>query len=622
MSKKELLLKVLADMASALLKDTTHIDTTAHIQELGFDSVSLVGFTDKVSSALNEEIHPGVFFEHTTLEKFADYLLAHKSESLERVLGEIASSSHGEQTLQDEGQNKSNGGDHSEVSDDVWLEFDAEFSSVDTVQETASSAETKADESTATKAVPVIVGGGIAGMLISHRLSMKNIPHIIVGNPEISDGPKLGESMTEVVSIEFAKNFKHLSEYFYPKAYTPFYMGNLVAGLSFNFFGSLSSIFLEEDAPKEFIHVDRLGFDQALYKEVAQAPECTWIEDRVEEIEYDKDADQISLLALSSGQTIRPSFVWDCTNHVRLLGRKIGIPYEDIDPRREVIFTHYYQKEGQNLCHAQDFPWMHATSLLRADGDFDGLTGVSWLIPLGSYVSVGISMLPEDVGDRTAEEVIALLTKAYARRGLDYSKYFPRRKEVIRVPSQHFMYDRFVGKNWALVGGSAASTWFTSGSNLSIVAFMASIADKIIDETEQYGRYYSDHIRGFAKTQKIYDTFMESNTGTVDAIKFLSGIVEQARSRISSFFMLGSETGENHAQVARDLWQEDVVVDKNYFDFLRQIAVHAQPESREQQTESVFQKFADLRASNQKIYLPYLRGSAIRQEKPELFQSV
>ena len=117
-----------------------------------------------------------------------------------------------------------------------------------------------------------------------------------------------------------------------------------------------------------------------------------------------------------------------------LLGRKLDIPYENFDQPRQVIFTHYMQKDCEDLCHREDLPWMHATTLLRAETEFDGLNGVSWFIPLGKYVSVGISMAPEDIGDRNPEEIIAALTKAYQNRGIDYSREFARRKEIVSVP--------------------------------------------------------------------------------------------------------------------------------------------------------------------------------------------
>ncbi|NHB96614.1 phosphopantetheine-binding protein [Photorhabdus stackebrandtii] len=601
MNEKNVLLESLKTIVKEVLQLSDDISTQVHIQDLGFDSKLLVTFTDKISCILDEEIHPGVLFEFTTLDKFADYLITYQTSAIKRFL----TASSPVALIEKKG----------------WFFQEDENSSQSACcpQNTEDVAYMEGMTQDIKQRLPVIIGGGISGMLISHQLIQDKIPHIIVGKPEIGDTPKLGESMTEIVSIEFARRFKTLSRYFYPKEFTPFFMGELVAGLRFHFFESLASLFMEKDIPKHFIHIDRLGFDKALYDEIIQASECIWIEAIVEHVEYSEDSDRISLLQLSDGQIIQPAYVWDCTNHIRLLGHKIRLPFTDLDSRREVIFTHYYQKAGSKLCDSNVLPWVHATSLLSADEAFDQLKGVSWLIPMGSYVSVGISMLPEDIRDRTTEEIIALLTKAYKRRGLDYSKHFSCRREIVCLPTQHFMYERFTGKNWALVGGSGISTWFTSGSNLSIATFMSSIASKIIQSPEIYGEYYSTHVRGFAKTQTIYNTFMESNIGAVDALKFLSGVVEQARNRITSFFLLGEIDDQTSGKVARELWQENVTIDKEYFDFLRQIATHARPEDRQQQTDLIFQKLMQLKSMGRQIRLPYLKDSKVRQEKPQLF---
>ncbi|KMW74677.1 hypothetical protein TI10_02610 [Photorhabdus luminescens subsp. luminescens] len=601
MNEKNVLLESLKTIVKEVLQRNGDISAEAHIQDLGFDSKLLVTFTDKISYILDEEIHPGVLFEFTTLDKFADYLITYQMPAVKQFL--TASSSVA----------------LIEKKENVFQEDENAGQSACCLKNMVDVAYMEGMSRDTKQHLPVIIGGGIASMLISHQLIQDKIPHIVVGKPEIGDTPKLGESMTEVVSIEFARRFKKLSRYFYSKEFTPFFMGELVAGLRFHFFESLASLFMEEDIPKHFIHIDRLGFDKAIYDEVIAAPECIWIETLVEHVEYSEDSDRISLLQLSDGQIIQPAYVWDCTNHIRLLGRKIGLPYIDLDNLREVIFTHYYQKAGSKLCDSEALPWVHATSLLSADEEFDQLKGVSWLIPMGSYISVGISMLPEDIRDRTAEEIIALLTKAYKRRGLDYSKHFTCRREIVSLPTQHFMYERFTGENWALVGGSGTSTWFTSGSNLSIATFMSSIASKIIQSPGIYGEYYSTHVRGFAKTQTIYDTFMESNIGAVDALKFLSGVVEQARNRISSFFLLGEIDGQTSGKVARELWQENVAIDKEYFDFLRQIATHARPEDRQQQTDLIFQKLMQLKSMGHQVRLPYLKDSKVRQDKPQLF---
>jgi flavin-dependent dehydrogenase len=610
-------------MASETLEvSESEIDSRVNIQELGFTSISLVSFVEKISSALDDDIHPGVFFEHSTLDGFTAYLLEHKAETVEKYLsmnaldtGSNASSLEKKNKATAMADNFTSGGDPGK-----------------NVEVKASRPKPKGNGSEPTRVesakgqtgpipenVPVIIGGGIGGMLISRQLSKKKIRHILVGSRQLGDSPKLGESMTEACTIEFTQDFKDYGRYFFPKEVTPFFMGDIVAGLRFDFFGTFASLFLDEDIPQTFIHVDRIGFDQALYDEVSRAEECYWIDELVSNVEYSAATDRIESVRLKNGQSIKPSYAWDCTNHIRLIGRKLKIPFKDFDAQRQVIFTHYFEKDCQDLCHREDLPWMHATTLLRADEKYDQLKGVSWFIPLGTYVSVGISMAPEDIGDRNPEEIMAALTKAYQNRGIDYSKHFTRRKEVVSVPSQHFMYDRFFGENWALVGGSAASTWFTSGSNISMLACMATMADKIIEQPKVYGEHYARHVRGFAQTQVVYDNLLLSDLGPLDATKFLSSIVEQARRRISSYYMFRKGLDSKVAQTARELWEENVVIDKQYFEFLRQVATHALPKDRKEQTAAIFRKLSELKTNVKNVKIPYLRDSDCRREKAELF---
>ena len=539
-------------------------DCPAHKKFSEFTSVELVKLVEKVSEVLNEEVHPGVFFQNETLEKFVDYLFEHKSDAASRYLSQLEKDStvvKPESTPMKETETDKKREKSEDSSGQGWASLETDFLNV---YATDTNSNTNTDD--IPQNVPVIVGSGIAGMLISRELSRKSIPHILIGKPLLGDSPKLGESMTEVVSIEFTKNFKEYAQYFYSKEVTPFFMGDRVSGLRFNFFKTLASLFMEDDKPPEsFIHIDRIGFDQALYEEVRKAKTCYWLDSLVSDIDYHADSDNVKRIMVNDHDDIVPSYVWDCTNHIRLLGRKLKIPVKNFDSPRKVFFTHYFQKGSCPQCHGEDLPWMHATSLLQAQEHYDHLQGISWLIPLGNYVSVGVSMTPEDVGNKTGEEVITLLTKAYQSRGPDYSKYFPRRKEIISVPSQHFSYDRFVGKNWALVGGSAINAWFTSGSNISIVACMATMADKIISKPEIYGEHYTRHVQGFVQRQKVYDALLESNLGAMDTMKFLSGIIEQARRRISSFFMYGKDLDSDIAKVSTELWEEVVLVDENYF---------------------------------------------------------
>jgi len=643
MKDQEMLVKWLVDLTAETLRiPGAEIDPSVHIQDLGFNSTHLIGLVDRISAALGEEVHPGVFFEHTSLEAFAGYLLverpdlaARQLEALRRAscparmdIKEAHAVANGHAKDQSNGRANGHPSAHApscppgcrgedqgsqDPSADAWSSVDSRFF------DTASRSAVSGSQARSLDGLPVVVGGSIGAMLISRKLIEKRIHHVIVGLPTLGDSPKLGESMTESVSIEFTRHFKEYSRYFFAKEVTPFYMGKIVSGLRFGFFKTFASLFEEHDLPDAFIHIDRVGFDAALHAEVGQSEYAHWIDSVVTGVDYCPESDRVRRLVLENGRVLEPSFVWDCTNHVRLLGRALGIPHKDFDAPRKVFFTHYFQKDAAMRVSKEEAPWFHATSLLNADPAVDGMTGVSWLIPLGSYVSVGISIEATKVGQDTPEEILTKLTRAYQRRGLDYTRYFPRRKEIVTVPSQHFMYDRFVGKNWALVGGSAASTWFTSGSQISMLCVMGCMADQILQKPEVYGEYYSRHVRGFAGTQEVYDTLLDSELGAIDAMKFLSRIVEQGRKRISSYYMFRTGLDNDVARVASDLWHEKVVVDKTYLLFLRQLATHAMPTELSQQTEAIFAKLAELERESAKVVIPYLKQNPIRGRKPQLF---
>ena len=76
--------------------------------------------------------------------------------------------------------------------------------------------------------------------------------------------------------------------------------------------------------------MDRVGFDNALFDKVSGSEHLMRIEALVENIDYDAESDLIKGLQLTNGETLRPSYVFDCTNHVRLLGKALKIPLKTI----------------------------------------------------------------------------------------------------------------------------------------------------------------------------------------------------------------------------------------------------------------------------------------------------
>ena len=67
------------------------------------------------------------------------------------------------------------------------------------------------------------------------------------------------------------------------------------------------------------------------------------------------------------------------------------------------------------------------------------------------------------------------------------------------------------------------------------------------------------------------------------------------------------------------MWEEEVLIDKTYFEYLRQVATHAKPKDIRDQTASIFENIAKLKERDNAVKLPYLRGSAVRAELKNLF---
>ena len=258
-------------------------------------------------------------------------------------------------------------------------------------------------------------------------------------------------------------------------------------------------------SPPEFIHVDRVGFDNALFRKVAASQYLTRIESLVDSIDYNAGTDEIDALHLANGETLQPSYVFDCTNHVRLLGKALNIPLETISAPQRVVFNHFHAEGDAPICDSVELEWLHATNILRLYEDIDGYNGLAWLIPLGNYVSAGVSM-PKDDNERSDDDVMDLLAAAYARRGMPYLEYFSKPAKQLSVPyQQYFFHERAYGKNWLLAGPSYGQVWFPSASGVGAAMVAGYIAADIIESPEEVGQLYQDYVIGLKESHTIFD---------------------------------------------------------------------------------------------------------------------
>ena len=369
------------------------------------------------------------------------------------------------------------------------------------------------------ESIPVIIGTGLIGMAISRTLSAKNIKHFAIGSPPNPNTPKLGESMNGEGSMDLQQLFPEFRQYYFPKKNIIFYTGKLVTqchldlttNKAFAAFFYLTGYNVFEN----LFHVDRLGFDVALFDSITKNENCIFIDGRVTDVIYDRDGDKIEEIVLSDGSKLHPSFVFDATNHVRLLPKKLNIPCNFLSEKQRTVFTHYRHpdyKLGPSDNKAQKESWSHSTSLLKLSQELDGIEGMAWCIPLGDYVSVGTSInAQKNEGVTSKEQIMELLDRAYQKRGIDYRKYYSQETEIVSIENQYFIHERAGGANWLLAAGTYSQVWFPSGSGVAIALYTARFADRWLKSPKKANKQYEKFIRRFLPSHGIHDQIISSN---------------------------------------------------------------------------------------------------------------
>ncbi|MET0335927.1 MAG: SDR family NAD(P)-dependent oxidoreductase [Rhizobacter sp.] len=85
---REAVQQVLVQTASQLLKlAPDQLDLDADLSEFGFDSINLTGYATRLNERLGLELSPTVFFEHPSLFKMGEYLVAQYKEQVQQALG-------------------------------------------------------------------------------------------------------------------------------------------------------------------------------------------------------------------------------------------------------------------------------------------------------------------------------------------------------------------------------------------------------------------------------------------------------------------------------------------------------------------------------------------------------
>src|SRR5258705_4006789 len=124
---------------------------------------------------------------------------------------------------------------------------------------------------------------------------------------------------------------------------------------------------------EECLQVDRLGFDAALWDLTTVSEHCTVFDAPVAALGFDAAGERFSGVRLSDGTILEPSYVFDATNHGRLLGQTAKLGHRVLGEPQRVAYTHYHLPPGapQGI---ED--WERTTAVVRLFAETDGLEAI------------------------------------------------------------------------------------------------------------------------------------------------------------------------------------------------------------------------------------------------------
>lgn len=357
--------------------------------------------------------------------------------------------------------------------------------------------------------IPVVIGSGLTGLSISHSLSRASIDHVLIGRrPDAS--PRLGESLNLDGTILIQEMFPQLSRFLYPKREVLGYLGDYKVTCDFSVSerAIARAIFrsLGYAPAREFLQVDRIGFDAALWDLAVASKHCTVLEGPAAALEYDPAADSFTTVRFHDGSVVRPSYVFDATNHGRLLGQAANIGYRTLSVPQRVAYTHYHRRADASRTTEA---WELTTAIVRLFPAADGVDAIAWCIPLGEYISVGVSAAVED-SDLDDESIMERTAAAFARHGIDYRQRFSDRAELKALRHSYFAYERAFGANWLLAGPSFCQVWWMTGAGVGTALAAAQLAPKLLRDPARWGAEYDRYMQMLVPLQNTFDYFAHS----------------------------------------------------------------------------------------------------------------
>lgn len=361
--------------------------------------------------------------------------------------------------------------------------------------------------------LPVVIGSAMSGLMVSLSLSAAGIKHVLIGGPEPSPIPRLGESLNEAASPELWRRYGgKYPECFRIKSHISLMNGKIAtmahiadpnrsikeldkyaASSLSDKRVSMTKWYAASLSGKWLLHVDRIGLDRALYRDAVSNPYCKFVQQPVTDVLYDRQTDRIEKISLSGGdEIVRPRFVYDSMGFRSFVADAADVAAKSISKEQYVVFNHYTCDDESLL---PKLWWRFGTNLLRPIDEVDGIEGVSSLICTGDTVSLIVSLDAERYSDLPVAEVLERLRAAYQRRGIDYRRWFTGERAEQSIRHRYYIRDRGYGANWLLCGGTFANFWFPSSAGLWTNVVASELAPRMIRDPRRCGEYYQSAIR-------------------------------------------------------------------------------------------------------------------------------
>jgi flavin-dependent dehydrogenase len=354
--------------------------------------------------------------------------------------------------------------------------------------------------------IPIVIGAGLTGLSISYSLSRAGVDHVLIGRrPDAS--PRLGESMNLEGTLLLWEMYPQLSRFFFPKKQVLGYCGDYEVVCDFDVAQRAVSraVFraLGYAPVDQFLQLDRIGFDAALWDLVVASEHCTVHDAQVTQLDFDAAADAFSRVLLADGTALRPSYVFDATNHGRMLGQTAKLAYRTLGDPQRVVHTHFHLAPNAS---GDAEAWELTTAVVRLFREADGIDAIAWCIPLGDYVSVGSSMSATE-SELPNAALLDRVATAFARYGVDYRRRFSAAAEVKGLRHSYFVYERAFGANWLLAGPSFCQVWWMASAGVGTALAAAQLAPKLLDEPARWGAEYNRYMHRLISMQETFDYF-------------------------------------------------------------------------------------------------------------------